>query len=176
MLLINLLPPAERRTGWPLNRIAVAGFLALLAMLGAVYGYGMYTIAKYEKLLAETRTQYELLRPTREMMLQTNKSQQATGAKNNLLVALTKQRRAWYTAIAQLGVMIPREVWLTELSTVDNQTLRLQGMAKSYPDLAGFMHKIEADAMFAEPVLVKAERDNTLPVHRFEILLKFKGL
>ena len=175
MIRINLLPPAERQPAWRTGRIFTALTLLVAVALAGVQVYYVLMLDHTDRRLAETRNQYELLRPTRDAMLAAGAKQQAVDEKNAVLMALTKERTSWYAVLTQLGAKMPPELWLTEITT-DKGGVKLNGLAKSYPDLAAFMRKLEQDAVFAEPVLVKAEKDAASAATRFEMTVKIKGM
>ncbi|EAX47864.1 Fimbrial assembly family protein [Thermosinus carboxydivorans Nor1] len=176
MIQINLLPPAERRPKWPLSRMFAAAGMVVVFVCVCLYGYSWYQIRELEVAIAQTRNQLELLRPLQAKMIDAQTKQQRLDAKNNILVALTRERQSWYALVARLGIVTPPQVWLTEVAAAENGAVRLKGMAAAYPDLAAYVKKLEQDDIFAEPVLVKAERDGARTVTRFELTVKVKGL
>lgn len=175
MIRINLLPPAERQPAWRTGRIFATLTLLVVAALAGVHFYYSFMIGHTERRLAETRNQYELLRPTREAMLAAGAKQQSIDEKNGVLMALTRERTSWYAVLTQLGAKMPPELWLTDI-TADKNGLKMNGLAKSYPDLAAFMRKLEQEGIFAEPVLVKAEKDAASAATKFEMTVKIKGM
>ncbi len=168
------LPPVERqpkrRTGRFFSALL---FLVVLAFSG-VWGYFFFSIAHTERRLEEVKNRHQLLHPAREAMLAANTKQQGIDAKNNVLIGLTRERTSWYAVFARLGAKTPPELWLTDL-TVDKNALKLVGMVKNYPDLVTFMRGFEHDDLFAEPALVRAEKDLATAATKFEITLKIKG-
>ena len=175
-ILINLLPPAERKAKLPLAKLLVAIAAFTLLTLGGLYAFGQYTAWQLERQIHDTRNQYELLRPTREKMNTAIGKQQLIDQKNNQLVALTKERKSWYAVLTHLGTVTPPQVWLTELQLADRNTVRMKGMASTYPDMAKFMETFNNDDMMGEPVLLSAEQDAALRTTRFEMIVKLKGL
>ena len=175
MIRINLLPLSERRSTLALGRIfaIVSGFVLLFCV--ALYGYGFYTELTLQEQIRETRNRYELLRPTQEKMMAANEKQQMINSKNAILLALTNERKSWHAVLARLGNVTPPSVWLTDMEAAQKNIL-LKGMAVNYPDLASYMQKISQDTLFAEPILIRVEQDSTLPVTRFELSVKIKGM
>lgn len=173
---INLLPASARKEELPLKRLLATAAALVFLLLSGLYGYSLYTAQQLEQELSDTRNQYELLRPTRDKMTASGSKQQQINAKNNLLISLTKERKSWYAVLTHLGTVTPPQIWLTELTVAEKNTLRLKGMATTYPDMAKFMQIFTNDEMLGEPVLISAEKDGTLPVTRFEMIAKFKGL
>ena len=176
MIRINLLPEAQRQPKWAFGRI-VATSVSLVAVISIlVYAYGAYSVWTLEQQIAAARSQYELLQPTREKMAAAATKQQAIQTKNNVLIALTAERRSWYGVLAHLGTVTPSDAWFIDVTSVDQNNLKISGMTKNYPDLANFLRRVEQDPFFAEPVLIKAERQGTMPATRFEISVKLKGM
>lgn len=173
---INLLPLSARKEELPLKKLLAIVTVCLVFVLSGLYAYNQYTTWQLERQLSNTRNQFELLRPTRDKMAAANSKQQQINTKNNLLITLTQERKSWYAVLAHLGAITPPQVWLTELTAAEKNTLRLKGMAATYPDMAKFMQVFNSDEMLGDPVLISAERDGTLPVTRFEMIAKFKGL
>lgn len=176
MIRINLLPPQERHTNICLSPVIAAVSGLMLTVFAVLYGYGYYCEVSLTQKINETRNQFELLRPTQEKMLIAAQKQQQLGVKNNILIALTGERKSWHAILSHLGTITPEQVWLIELSNSDKNMLSIKGMAATYPDLAEFMQKLGQGNLFTDPVLIKAERDQGLAATRFEISVKVKGM
>lgn len=173
---INLLPPNERKSELPLRRLLSIATVCVVMILGGLYVFGLYTASALERQLSDTKNQSELLRPTREKMIAANARLQQINLKNNLLISLTQERKSWYAVLAHLGTVTPPQVWLTELSSADRNILRLKGNAATYPDMVRFIELFNKNELLSEPVLLSAEKDSVLPVTRFEMIVKIKGL
>ena len=93
-----------------------------------------------------------------------------------MLVKLTKERKSWYAIVSRFGIITPPQIWLTELGASDKNVILIKGNALTYPDLANFMQQLEGDEFFAEPVLIKAEKDAKFATTRFEMTVKLKGM
>ena len=177
MMRINLLPQEERQSKWQFHRIFTMVSLVIGLLCISIYAYGEYQIWSVGRQLQEAGNQYQLLRPTQEKMLAAGNKQQSINAKNNILLTLTTERKSWYSILARLGAVVPPAVWLTDLSMTDATLLRLSCMAVSYPDAADFLRRLEKDDMFNDLTLIKAEHgDMALPVTKFEITVKLKGM
>lgn len=179
MIRINLLPPEERQPKLPLTRIFTVIAAVFTSSLLAIYSYGFFTILNLESNLQDIRIQYELLRPTQEKMQATNAMLQEINTKNAILVTLTQERKSWHSIMTHIGVLTTPNVWLTEVGLVEKNSLKIKGMAASYPDLAGFIKKLEQDELFVDTALLNAEKFNTnltAGVASFELLVKVKGM
>lgn len=176
MIQINLLPPADRIAAFPLNRIIGGSIFFTCVLLVGLYGYGFYVEIMLQQDLQRVRTQYELLRPTQQNMITANQKLQATANKHTILTDLTKERKSWHAVFAHLGMVIPEQVWLTEVSAGNDNLLLIKGRAANYPEVAAFIEQLAKDSFFSEPVLIKAERDMILEAARFEVSVKIKGM
>ncbi|MDF2568491.1 MAG: hypothetical protein K0R55_95 [Sporomusa sp.] len=173
---INLLPPAERQTRWPINGLFVATAFIMFIFFAIFAGLNAYSIYMIENNLASAQQQLELLKPTQEKMVSFNLQQQEINAKTTLLTKLTTERRPWYTIVSKLAIIVPPQIWLDEISSSDKNSFKIKANALTYPDLANFMQRVEQDEMFSEPVLIRAERDNQSAITRFEMTIKIEGL
>ncbi len=175
MIRINFLPPEQRPPKWRTGKIFAVLTLLVVGAFAAAWGWLSFMLDHTERSLADTKNRYELLRPAREAMLAANAKQQGIDAKNAVLMTLTNERPSWYAILSQLGAKTPAEIWLTDL-TVEKNVIKLNGMAKGYPDLAAFMRTLDQDELFVEPVLGKAERIAAAAAIKFEMTVKVKGL
>lgn len=174
MIRINLLPPAERLPKWRTGRIFLALSLVVVFLVFTVFGFMEARLYYAERQLQETHNRFESLRPTLEKMQQANAKQAAISKKQATLTSLTSGKTAYFPVLAQIGVKMPPPLWLTGLE-IDKDTLKMVGMAKSYPDLISFLKNLEHDEILGDPTLVKVERDNAIPVDKFEMTAKIRG-
>jgi Tfp pilus assembly protein PilN len=176
MIRINLLPQEERVAKQSFTVAYMAVGLLVLFLCAGWYGYGVYQVWSLENSLHDTANRYELLRPTQEKMQAVNAKQQQIDAKNNILLALTQERKSSYVIVTHLAAITPPQVWLTEVASAEKKLIRIKGQARTYPDLAAFLGKFEQDTMLGDPVLIKAERDTVLAATKFEITIQVKEL
>lgn len=175
MIRINLLPPIQRQSKWPLNRIFIATSCAVLLSVSAMYAYLAYSAWTLENKIIRMRNQYQALLPVQEQMRTTGAIQQTINSKNAILIQLTNERVSWYGIFSHLGMVAIPQVWLTDVSLADKTTLKLKGMALTYPDLAAFVQKLDPSPIFGEPVLLNAEKDTVTAATKFEMTVKIKG-
>lgn len=176
MIQINLLPPEERMNVFSLNRIIGGSIFITGVLLIILYGYGFYMELMLQQDLQRAHNQYELLRPTQQNMLAANQKLQAIASKHTILTTLTKERNSWHAVFAHLGMVVPEQVWLTEVSVGNDNLLLLKGRAANYPEVAALIEQLAKDSFFSEPVLIKTERDGMLEAARFELSVKIKGM
>ncbi len=173
---INLLPLAVRQPKWPINKLLFILSILLFSIYGSIYSYNALKIWTIQKDLQLARNQHELLQPAVAMMYDSNNRQQLIDKKNNMIVFLTKERNSWYSTIQHLVVIMPQQLWFTDLSKLDKDVLQIKGSAATYSIVAEFMKNIEHDPFFIEPALNKVENDTITSVIKFEITVKFKGM
>ena len=176
MIKINLLPPGERPSPWPLMRILSVAALFILVQLSIIYLFSLYHLYSLEKKLEEVQNQYTLLQPTEDNMMMANSKQDKINIKNAILGSLTKERKSWYAIMSHLGAATPKHIWLREIHFTDKNAVQMKGTALTYPDIADYIHRLESDTFFAEPRLITADNNAGQSTASFEIQLKLKGL
>ena len=173
---INLLPIGERPSKWPINRLLlVAGFLGIM-LFSSIYSYSMFKIWSMEGKLQNVRNQYQLLEPTRRMMVSGTTKQQQIDKKNNILSVLTVERHNLYGIIQHLTAITSPQIRFTDMVKSDKGAIQIKGWAVSYPAIAEFMQTIEGDQFFIESSLTNVERDNATKATKFEIVVKPRGI
>ena len=177
MIRINLLPPEERPSKWPVNGLLlVAGFLISM-IVGSLYSYSLFAVWKMEHQLQITRNQYQLLLPTQVFMTSAKNKQQFIDQKNNILAVLTKERLSWYGIIHHLTLITSPQVFFTHVFKADKNTINIKGWTASYPPIAELMLTLENDQLLMEPTLTTIEKSTAATqATKFEIVVKPKGL
>jgi len=176
MIRINLLPPAERPSKWPVNRLLLGAGFVMIMIFSSIYSYSLYEVWNMEKQLQATRNQYQLLQPTRVIMESAKNKQQQFDKKNNILAMLTKDRRSWYGIIQHLTAVTSTQIWFTDMVKSDKNTIQIKGWAATYLTVAEFMKTMENDQFFTEPVLTNVEKDTVTQATKFEIVVKPRGI
>jgi len=176
MIRINLLPPDERPSQWPVNRLLLGTTFLIIMIFSSMYSYSLFEVWNMEKQLKDTRNQYQLLQPTRVVMTSAKNKQQQIDKKNNVLTVLTKERRSWYGIIEHLTAVTSPQIWFTEMIKSDKDTIQIKGWAATYLVVAGFMQTMESDQFFIEPVLTSVEKDPVTQATKFEIVVKPRGI
>ncbi|MBP2627100.1 MAG: Fimbrial assembly family protein [Firmicutes bacterium] len=176
MIRINLLPPAERPSKWPVNRLLLLTGFLIIMIVSSMYSYSLYQVWSIERQLQNTRNQYQLLQPTRLIMASAKNKQQQFDKKNNILAVLTKERRSWYGIIQHLTSVTSPQISFTEIVKSDKGTIQIKGWAATYPVVAEFMQTMESDQFFIEPVLTHVEKDTVTQTAKFEIVVKPRGI
>ena len=176
MIRINLLPPTERPSKWPVNRLLFGASFLIILIFSSMYSYSLYEVWNIEKQLQTTRNQYQLLQPTLMIMESAKNKQQQFDKKNNILVALMKDRQSWYGIIQHLTAVTSPQISFTDMVKSDIDTIQIKGWSATYLGVAGFMQTIESDQFFIEPVLTNVEKDPVTQAAKFEIVVKPRGI
>lgn len=176
MNIIKLLPISEFQSRWSSNKLLFILSILLCLIYSSLYSYNAYKIWTISKDLQSARNQYELLQPAVAMMYDSNNKQRLINKKNNMIAFLTKERNSWYSTIQHLVVIMPQQLWFTDLSKLDKGVLQIKGSAANYAIVADFMKNIEHDPFFIEPTLNKVSNDTTTSVVSFEIMVKYRGM
>lgn len=176
MILINLLPASRRMPQYSFFRIfMITGFVIFL-FCAIWYGYGSYRIWTLNQEIFKIMNRYELLLPVQSRMQTADDMQNCIDQKERLLLKLTSQRQSNYVILARLSEMMPAQVWLHEMTIDEQKRLTIKGHTAVYSDLALFLEAIEKNSLFADPVLLRVERDETLNAMKFEISVVVKGM
>ena len=173
---INLLPPEQQPPKWRYGRLLLAPVIAMLLVVGTLFGYGEYRHWMLEQELAQTRGRYESLSVGEQQMRIAQARLAAVQAREKILLQLSASRYSWHGAMSHLGAFMPRQVWLTEIGSAQKGVVLLKGNAISYAELVAFLGKLEQDRFFVESTLLKAEQNERSPLTQFEITAKIRGL
>lgn len=172
MMMINLKPPDQPAAFWQERYLYLFAALFII-VIHVVWGFLLYQEHRLESDLYQIRHQHELFKPTLSQLHYVDMKQQEIVTRQEVLLTLTQERFPLHAGIARIGAVIPDGVWLTELKS-DGKVLKVSGAAQTYPEVAGFLEKIQQDALFTNFSLTKTEHDqiNT----NFEFAVQFREL
>ncbi len=176
MVRVNLLPPERRPVK---NRIKlIALFLGLTLLLADVssYWYNYYRRQKVEQQITAEENRLQLLYPAYERLREADGKQKQIASRQQILLTLTRERKSWYGILAELSLIIPPQVRLTEIGTGDGGWLFMRGTTDNLAGLTDFMDKIEQSELLAEPELKKSEWNPEAAVLVFELTTKIRGI
>lgn len=176
MIKINLLPLAERQSKWPVDRLLIITSCLLSMLFSGIYMYTFFATWNIDNKLQATRAQYQSLQPIRDNMAQAATKQQLFDKKNNILLGLTKEHQSLYAIIQHITTVSPSKIWFTEMVKGDKGTIKINGWASNYPEVAQFMKIMENDQFLVESVLTNVEKKNTALAATFEIVVKPRGI
>lgn len=172
MIRLNLLPPYYRRRGPTVRTIVVAGVAALVICTTLVYVSSYLSLVAARHNLAQVENRLALLRPAEENMRQAQKLLQHRDQKRAVLTMLTGQHRSCYDALLHIASQTPDSVWFRAVSQ-DGMVLQVQGWARSYHDLADFVHRLETDESYRAVTVAEAKDDGHMPLTDFTLLIYF---
>lgn len=176
MIRINLLPPAERQSKWPVDRLLVVAGCLLSIVFSILYSYNIFEVWRVEGDLQKTRNEYQLLQPTRVIMASASQKQQILDKKANIMTGLSKERQSLYAIIQHITSVSSSQIWFTDLTKNDKNALQIKGWATTYPAVAQFMQTMEHDQLLVESVLTSVEKKDATAVATFDIVVKPRGL
>lgn len=159
MIRIDLLPRAPRRriSGRPLLEIGIP----LLVFLVLVVWYLNLTgdVNRLKARIAETNDKIEQLRPEVARVDELKRRIEEAKRKEELLDQLLATQLPASAILANIRVLIPRDVWLSTLSVPDTRSFTVEGFALSYVAVARLMDNLESARLFEGLDLTTAERD-----------------
>ena len=176
MIRINLLPREQRLPRWNYARLLLIPFLLVALVIGSIYGYVEYRSMELTDQLEQTRSRYDSLALQQRQMQLAQARQTAIQARQKFLLQLSQSRYSWHTVLSQMGGLMPRNVWLTEIGSAQSGFLQMKGSATGYADLIQFLGKLEVDRTFIEPALLRVEQNEKDPITKFEISTKIRGM
>ena len=176
MIRINLLPQEQRLPRWNYRRLLLIPFLLVALVIGSIYGYVEYRYIELTEQLEQTRVRYDSLTLQQKQMQLAQARQTAIQARQKFLLQFSKSRYSWHMIMSQMGGLMPRNVWLTEIGSAQTGVLQMKGNATGYADLILFLGKLEVDRMFIEPALLRVEQNEKDPITKFEISTKIREM
>lgn len=159
MIRINLLPRAPRRriSGRPLLEIGIP--LVVFAVLVVWYLALSTQIANINTAIRDTDAKIVQLQPQVERVEELKKRIEEAKRKEELLAQLLATQLPASSILANIRVLIPRDVWLSTLSVPDTRSFTLEGFAMSYVAVARLMDNLESARLFEALDLSNAERE-----------------
>lgn len=159
MIRINLLPRAPRRRigGLPLLEIG----LPLLAFVIVVVWWLTLNnqISGIERQIVATDQRIAELQPQVARVEELKKLIDEAKKKEELLDQLLATQLPASAILANIRVLIPKDVWLSTLGVPDTRTFTLDGFAMSYVAVARLMDNLESARIFEALDLTTAERE-----------------
>ncbi len=149
MIRVNLLPKERvRRAVISPRTVILAGFAVLVVILIA---FTLYLNARNSRLAresAQVQVEIDALRPQVARVQDLERSIAELREKQQLLAQLEAARVPWQTVLTEISQVIPRDVWLTQLSATQDGAVTLQGRGLSYSTVARFMLNLDASPFF----------------------------
>jgi len=161
MIRINLLPRerVQRRPIAPrLLLVLVAGVL-LVAVAAATIVLNARNAAERARIAALSQ-QIDALRPRVARVEELRRAIEAARRKSDLLHSLEAARVPWDLILEELRVVLPKDVWLTQLEAHDGGGITFNGYALSYTAVARFMVSLEGSEMFQNIDMLISQTQN----------------
>lgn len=149
MIRINLLPRERIRVPVPAPfRIGLVLVGVLVVAIAAAWWYLGARNAAVRGEITTLNEQITELEPKVRRVEELNRLIAAAERKEQLLHRLEAGRVPWAQVLLELRTIIPRDVWLTQVSAAADGSLVFNGMGLSYVSVARFMVNLESSAMF----------------------------
>lgn len=159
MIRINLLPKAPRRRlpGRPLLEIGIPLVVALILV---IWYLALSTgVARLEEQIGQVNKEIDELQPQVTAVEELKRQIEEARKKEELLAQLLATQLPASSILANLRVLIPRDVWVGTLTIPDASSFTLDGFAMSYVAVARLMDNLESARLFEQLDLSVAERD-----------------
>ncbi|HEX9774943.1 MAG TPA: PilN domain-containing protein [Actinomycetota bacterium] len=167
---INLLPPeiAERRKARQRVASLGVGVLVLIGLLGMVYVSQEIRLRGQQNALDRQLDDNAGLQARLDQLTQFDELQRELDRKERLLESLTENEVRWSVVLADVSLVIPDTVWLTDFSgqvnlTPDENdnplgTISVNGTTFTHPDVARWLVRIGTVDGFANPYLSLSQK------------------
>ncbi len=159
MIRINLLPRERARPAAPAPLRVLGLVAALLVVLAGVATIALNT--RNDLVRAEIRdldAKIAELQPKVAHVEQLKKLIQEAQRKEALLKRLESARIPWDDVLLELRVVMPRDVWLTQITAANDGSLVFNGFGLSYTSVARFMVNVEGSRMFEGTDLTTSQK------------------
>lgn len=152
MIRINLLP--EKRVRRPRLRAPRLSTFALLLLLLVLLGtWWTYLTVRNSRLEAELRRLDEeiaLLQPQVQRVEAFRSQIEQAKRKEALLRRLEQAVFPWDRVLEEVRAIIPKDVWLTNLTSDERGNVTIGGFGLSYAAVANFLANLEASPSFQD--------------------------
>ncbi|MDQ7828357.1 MAG: PilN domain-containing protein [Armatimonadota bacterium] len=171
MIRINLLPRRPRRQVPGGALLAVALPVAVLVVLVVVYLSLSARLAALQGELRRADARIAELQPQVAEVQALKRQIEEARRKEDLLAQLLASQLPASSILANIRVLIPRDVWMTTLNVPDTGSFTIDGMAMSFVAVARLMDNLESSRLFDGLDLSSAERERVgeVEVVRFQV-------
>lgn len=170
MIDINLLPPGQRGSSIGVILGIVAAMTGAVFLMGSIYVYGC--LSQAEQSLRASQTAYALLEPSARQQATIRSSQAKIAAKVKILAELSQQHSSGYTFLVSLGYLATDDVWLREVTCIEEGVWLMKGEMTSYQHLVNFMERFSQDTIFAVPEIQQVSADSSVPSFELRVRLR----
>jgi len=177
---INLLAPERRRVRRRPSAVGVGvAVLVVLVAALAVWTVSLQgRIAALREDVARVQQLVAGLRPQAEEVERMRARLQALQRREELVQQFFASQIPAVEAIADVGLLIPRDSWITEFAVQGGQSVQLSGATTaSNESVAAFLVNLERSAFFQGVDLSVSERQRVGPrdVFRFTVTARLEG-
>ncbi len=159
MIRINLLP-RERVARRPIaSRVGVAiGIGAILALM--IFYYVLLTAQNInlQNQIADSKKEIEQLRPQVAHVELLKKQLEVARRKEAVLKTLEASRVPWDTVLEEFRTIMPKDVWLNQMTAADDGGLVFDGFGISYEAIARLMVNMSSSKLFKDIDLAVAQK------------------
>jgi Tfp pilus assembly protein PilN len=159
MIRINLLPKAPRRRlpGRPLLEIGIPLVVALILV---IWYLALSTgVERLAQQIGQVNKEIDELQPQVTAVEELKRQIEEARKKEELLAQLLATQLPASSILANLRVLIPKDVWIVSLSVPNTGSFSLDGSAMSYVAVARLMENLETARLFEGLDLTVAERE-----------------
>jgi Tfp pilus assembly protein PilN len=174
MITINLLAPARRRRPGPApgTLVAVGGSAVVVAGLIVASVFLVGRVAQLHRDLDTTTRQIAALRPVAQQVEELNRTADRLRQRQAILQQLLTVQLPLSEALEAVRAVIPRDVWLTAVTTSGKTRVTFDGYTFSYRSVAQFMVELKDSQRFHNVDLASTQKDaiDEKDVVRFQII------
>lgn len=179
---------------FPFQKAAVPlAFLALTVAILAGTGWEWFRMHFVERQIrdlqnrhAQTARALTAVRAETEMIfVEQSTAAAAARARSELIQKLNRDRIDWATLVQEISFVVPGNVWIQRIEGMREgkgnvvpgpdlkvRDIRIEGFARSYPDITFLMSELEQSRYFRNVSLIYAERKSTSAQRRINFELK----
>lgn len=159
MIRINLLPKERiRRVRISPRTITIIVAVTVVVALAAVTLYLDARNARVQRESEQVQAEIDTLRPQVARVLELERQIAGLREKQQLLQRLESARVQWSTVFVEITQIIPRDVWVTQLTTAADGAVVITGRALSYTAVARFMVNLDSSPVFDAVDLSSTEK------------------
>ncbi|MBI3998771.1 MAG: PilN domain-containing protein [Armatimonadetes bacterium] len=171
MIRINLLPRAPRR-GLPGRQVLELGLPVLVLVVGIVYSIVLSNqLGRVQDQIKETDEKIAEIRPTVDRVAELDRLIAGMRRKEGIVADLLRQQLPAASILNEIRLLVPKEVWILNLSVPEEASLSLEGMAMNYYAVARLMDNLVAGQLFrrTDLTVVQLEKVGAADVVRFQV-------
>lgn len=161
MITINLLAPGKRRPAGPTPGmiLGIAGAAILVVVLVAITLVLNSRAASLHRQLQETKQKIEVLRPLALKVEELDATLKRLQDRQAVLQALLATQLPATASLEAIRAVIPRDVWLVNLTTSGSKGVLFDGFTFSYKAVARFMVALKDSDRFRNIDLTSTQKD-----------------